>query len=203
MNVEIGTEDEQFLFWDYLFRIFVTVSLQCTLRCRGLVLLTYIYNHSHMKVILLLLFCSAKEQVFFDSNAVYLQLIFRKKYWIFMSSRMEVRVRLTSLLQRYVKRIFMLSTVIMSICTINHVYTDKKENKFSSYIRKFRRDRVQRHIWRTASPYMTKCAFPHILGSPSSYMTLHPIHSEFPHIWGNIFFFFFISAVYVHGFWCF
>jgi hypothetical protein len=26
------------------------------------------------------------------------------------------------------------------------------------------------------------CAFPHILGSPSSYMTLHPIPSEFPYI---------------------
>jgi hypothetical protein len=29
------------------------------------------------------------------------------------------------------------------------------------------------------------CAFPHILGSPSSYMTLHPIPSEFPYIWGT------------------
>jgi hypothetical protein len=26
------------------------------------------------------------------------------------------------------------------------------------------------------------CAFPHILGSPSSYMTMHPIPSEFPYI---------------------
>jgi hypothetical protein len=26
------------------------------------------------------------------------------------------------------------------------------------------------------------CAFPHILGSPSLYMTLHPIQSEFPYI---------------------
>ncbi len=39
------------------------------------------------------------------------------------------------------------------------------------------------------------CAFPHILGSAScsSYMTLHPILSEFPYIWGK-FVFFFISA---------
>jgi hypothetical protein len=30
------------------------------------------------------------------------------------------------------------------------------------------------------------CVFPHILGSPSSYMTLHPIPFEFPYIWGKI-----------------
>ncbi len=54
-----------------------------------------------------------------------------------------------------------------------------------------------------AKSYMTNgllieiCAFPHILGSPSSYMTLHPIPSEFPYttVYEENFVFFFISVL--------
>ncbi len=35
-------------------------------------------------------------------------------------------------------------------------WTDKKEIKFSSYIRKFRMEQLQSHIWLTASSYMEK-----------------------------------------------
>jgi hypothetical protein len=55
----------------------------------------------------------------------------------------------------------------------------KKIIRFSSYIRKFRMEQLQSrppHIWGNI------CAFPHILGSPSSYMTLQLLHCEFPYI---------------------
>ncbi len=39
------------------------------------------------------------------------------------------------------------------------------------------------------------CACPYILGSPSSYITLHPILSEFPYVWGK-FLFSFLSVQY-------
>ncbi len=60
----------------------------------------------------------------------------------------------------------------------------KKKIKFSSYIRKLRWDWFQSHIWLTAF-ILNICAFPHILGSLSLYMTLQPIPSEFPYIWGK------------------
>ncbi len=73
--------------------------------------------------------------------------------------------------------------------------TDQKENIIFLIYKEIQRDRVQSHIWLMASSYMVKnvCAFPHILGRHSSYMTLHPIPSEYPYIWGN-FIFFFISV---------
>jgi hypothetical protein len=44
------------------------------------------------------------------------------------------------------------------------------------------------HIW------LNICALPHVLGSPSSYMTLQLLHSEFPYIRGKFKFSFFISV---------
>ncbi len=53
-------------------------------------------------------------------------------------------------------------------------------------------EQLQSHIWVTASSYWGNiCAFPHILGSPSSYMTLQLLHSEFPYIWGKFSFLFY------------
>jgi hypothetical protein len=75
-------------------------------------------------------------------------------------------------------------------------HPDKKEDKFSTYC-------ILGNLEGSgAKSYMTNdlliygehiCAFPYILlGSPSAYMTLHPIPSEFPYIRGI---FFYISAV--------
>ena len=70
----------------------------------------------------------------------------------------------------------------------------KNKIKFSSSIRKFR------GIGCNAKSYMTNdllingeniCAFPHILGSPFSYMTLQLLHSEFPYIWEKFDFLFY------------
>ncbi len=59
-------------------------------------------------------------------------------------------------------------------------------------LRKFRRERLQSHKWLTESSYITKYfAFPHILGSSSSYMTLQLLPSEFPHIRGKFYILFY------------
>ncbi len=60
------------------------------------------------------------------------------------------------------------SVVLLWCCTL-------LKNKRKSYIWKVKRDRVQTLIWLTAS----------------SYMTLHQVPSEFPHIWGKFSFLFY------------
>ncbi len=59
-----------------------------------------------------------------------------------------------------------------------YMYTDKKENKIPSYIRKSRRERLQSHIWPTAS----------------SFMTLQPLQSKFPYQYIRKFLFSFFSV---------
>ncbi len=73
---------------------------------------------------------------------------------------------------------------------IFHIYialyiTDKKENQIFFIYKEIQNGAV-------ANSYMTNgllivygeifCAFPHIIGSSSSYMTLQLLHSEFPDI---------------------
>ncbi len=66
------------------------------------------------------------------------------------------------------------------------VCTDKKRKSKFPNIRKFRTNRLQSHIWLTASSYMVKSfRISSLLGSPSSYMTLQPIPTEFPYIRGR------------------
>jgi hypothetical protein len=61
--------------------------------------------------------------------------------------------------------------------------TDKKENQNFPIYKEIQSGAVAKSDMTNASSYMENiCAFPHILGSPSSYMTLEPLHSEFPYI---------------------
>ncbi len=70
---------------------------------------------------------------------------------------------------------------------------DKKENKNFLIYKEIKNGAVTksymtngpRHIW------LNICTFPHIVGSPSSYVTLHPIQSEFPDILGKFCFLFY------------
>jgi hypothetical protein len=79
----------------------------------------------------------------------------------------------------------------------------KMKIKFSSYIRKFRMEQLQSHIWqRPPHIWGSICAFPYILGSPSSYMTLQLLHSEFPYIlYEENFILFFISVLAIGSSW--
>jgi hypothetical protein len=83
---------------------------------------------------------------------------------------------------RLYPHLLFLSLGLSSLCA-EPTYADKKRNKiFLIYsIKKFRMEQLQSHIWLTASSYWSNiCAFPRILGNPSSYMTLQLLHSNFP-----------------------
>ncbi len=61
-------------------------------------------------------------------------------------------------------------------------HTDEKEHKIFLTCKEIKRDRVQSHLWLTASSYMGKnFIISSYSRSPSLYMTLHPIPSEFPY----------------------
>ncbi len=49
--------------------------------------------------------------------------------------------------------------------------------------------------WRPPHIWGNICAFPQILGSPSPYRTLQLFHSEFPYLWGKVFFLFYQCTV--------
>ncbi len=70
----------------------------------------------------------------------------------------------------------------------------KKKKNFFSYIRKSRRERLQSHIWITASSFII-CAFPHILGIRKPFLIYDFATAPF---WISLYmrkmFFFFISA---------
>ncbi len=84
----------------------------------------------------------------------------------------------------------------LAVCYPNHHTLIKKKIKFSSYIRKFRMEQLQSHIWLTASSYMGKYlrvssyirkALPHIL--------LCNCSTEFPYtVYEENLIFFFISV---------
>ncbi len=75
-----------------------------------------------------------------------------------------------------------------TLCTLIN-----KKIKLSSYIRKFRMEQLQSHIWGRAGNAQI---FPHIWGSRWSYMTLQLLHSEFPYIWGKFDFLFYQCTVH-------
>jgi hypothetical protein len=67
-----------------------------------------------------------------------------------------------------------------------------KKKKKSSYIRKFRWDRVQSHIWGRASLFMRKCAdISPYMRRPLVIYDFAPDPSEFPYIWGKFYFLFY------------
>jgi hypothetical protein len=76
------------------------------------------------------------------------------------------------------------------ICIVKS--TDKKENQIFLIYKETQNGAVYKVIWLTASYIWGNiCAFPHILGSPSSYLTLQLLRSEVPYIWRKFDFIFY------------
>ncbi len=75
--------------------------------------------------------------------------------------------------------------------------TDKIEYQIFLIYKEIQKGSLQSHIWLTTSSYIINhiCVFPHKLGSPSSYMTLQLLPSEFPLYMRKISFSFFYQWV--------
>jgi hypothetical protein len=73
-------------------------------------------------------------------------------------------------------------TVIFTVVLFgSDTRTDKKAKKIFLINWEIQTGAVAKSYMTNALSFMTKyCAFLHILGSPSSYVTLQPIPSEFP-----------------------
>ncbi len=74
-----------------------------------------------------------------------------------------------------------------AIANLNSTLKKTEKKIFLKYMRKFRWERLQSHIWENAQ------IFNHIWGGRYSYMTLQPLPFGFPYIWyeENLVFFFF------------
>jgi hypothetical protein len=68
-----------------------------------------------------------------------------------------------------------------AMCGLKLRHTDKKENQIFLIYKEILNGAVAK-AYRTNGLLICGEIFPHILGSPSSYMTLHLFHSEFPYI---------------------
>ncbi len=101
----------------------------------------------------------------------------------------------TNLQNQSSKDDFALVSLFLKDLPCTGLHTDKKKKtKFSSYIRKFRWDRVQSHIWGRASHLNFLIYEKNLIFCRQSYMTFQPIPSEFPYIWGEFDFFFFYQC---------
>jgi hypothetical protein len=92
------------------------------------------------------------------------------------------------------------ASMIFSFPDHSTVHTDKKYYKLFLIYKDMNADRIRCKViydWRPPHIWLNICAFLHILGNPSSYMTLHPIPSEFPYIWGKFSFLFIRAASYI------
>ncbi len=86
-----------------------------------------------------------------------------------------------------------MQTVVTGFWVVRNCHTGKKEKKiFLIYLEISEGSRAKSYITNDLLIYAENiCAFPHILGSSSSYMTLHLMPSKFHYIWGKFCFPFF------------